>query len=460
MSDFTQDLVYAMRRLRAAPAFALTAILTMALGIGANTAIFSIVNGVLLRPLPFPDPDQLYTVYTANRTGHLLQASVSPVDLDDWRASRHAIVDLGGYYYSEGSTGVDLTGRGAPRRLSAVFVTPGFFTTLGVTARAGRLPQDHELVRGGHDRVVMLSSSFWQREFGGSPAIVGTTLTLDGEPYDVLGVLPESMRFPTAEADVFVPYSTIPDSGIPRLRQVRVLDVIGRAGPGVTRDAVTAEMMGITAGLAAQYPEDRAWNAATVLPLADVVSGPVRAGLLVLAGAVGLGPADFERQCGRTPAGASDGPWPRNRRAPGAWRAARTGNPATAHRKRSGLARGRRDRDRRGEARHRGIPRPRRRPVAPRLRSDPRRHRPGLRLRGVASRRRAVRDRAGLAVVARRRDAAVARHGPLGRGLHESSRPCGPRRRRNRDRDGACRRRRPDEPQFPGAARRGPGLPP
>ena len=219
MSEFTQDLVYAMRRLRAAPAFALTAILTMALGIGANTAIFSIVNGVLLRPLPFPDPDRLYAVYTANRTGHLLQASVSPVDLDDWRASRHAIVDLGGYYYSEGSTGVDLTGRGAPRRLSAVFVTPGFFTTLGVTARAGRLPQEHELVRGGHDRVVMLTSSFWQREFGGSAAIVGTTLTLDGEPYDVLGVLPESMRFPTAEADVFVPYSTIPDSGIPRLRR-------------------------------------------------------------------------------------------------------------------------------------------------------------------------------------------------------------------------------------------------
>jgi predicted permease len=288
MEDLRRDLAYALRRLRAAPAFAITAVLTMALGIGANTAIFSIVNGVLLRPLPFHDPDRLYAVYSANRTGGMLQASVSAVDLDDWRAGRRSIDDLGGYFYGEGSTGVDLIGRGNPRRLSAVFVTPGFFSALGVTPQAGRLPREDEMVRGGHDTVVLLTAGFWTREFGASPSIVGSTLTLNGVPYDVLGVLPETFRFPTGDADVFVPYSTIPDTAIPRIRPVRVLNVIARAAPGITGDAVRAEMMGITTRLAAQYPEDRAWDAATVVPLAEVVTGPVRQGLLVLAGAVGL----------------------------------------------------------------------------------------------------------------------------------------------------------------------------
>jgi predicted permease len=288
MKDFRNDLAYAFRRLRAAPAFAVTAVLTMALGIGANTAIFSIVNGVLLRPLPFPHPASLYAVYSANRTANQLQASVSAVDLDDWRAQRHAIDDLGGYWYGEGSSGVDLTGRGEPKRLSAVFVTPGFFSTLGVQARAGRLPREDEMVRGGPDKVVVLTSGFWAREFGESPSVVGSTITLSGVPYDVLGVLPADMRFPSGNADVFVPFSTIPDSGIPRIRPVRVLNVIGRAASGVSREGVVAEMLVITGRLATQYSSDRAWDAATVVPLAEVVSGPVRPALLVLAGAVGL----------------------------------------------------------------------------------------------------------------------------------------------------------------------------
>src|SRR3989442_15436082 len=106
-------------------------------------------------------------VYSANRTGARLEAGVSPVDLDDWRARRHRIEDLGGYFFAEGSSGVDLTGRGDPRRLSTVFVTPGFFTTLKISAVNGRLPREEEMVRGGHDRVVLLTYSFWQREFGG-----------------------------------------------------------------------------------------------------------------------------------------------------------------------------------------------------------------------------------------------------------------------------------------------------
>jgi predicted permease len=286
--DIPRDVRYALRRLRASPGFTVAAILTLALGIGANTAIFSIVNGVIFRPLPFPDPERLYAVYSANRTADMLQAPVSAVDLDDWRAQRQQIEDLGGYFYAEGSTGIDLTGRGDPRRLSVLFFSPGFFTALRAQTLHGRLPLEHEMVRGGSDRVVLLSHGFWMTEFGGSPAVVGSGLTLGGTPYQVLGVLPPDMRFPTERADVFVPYSTIPDSGIPRLRQVRTLAVVARARPGVAHEAVRTEMNVIAQRLAQLYPDDRAWDAATVLPLHDVVTGVVRRPLLVLLAAVGF----------------------------------------------------------------------------------------------------------------------------------------------------------------------------
>lgn len=282
------DVKYAIRRLRATPGFTTAAILTLALGIGATTAIFSIVNGVLFRPLPFPDPERLFAVYSANRTADLMRASVSAVDLDDWRAQRQQVEDLGGYFYAEGSTGIDLTGRGEPRRLSVVFFTPGFFSALRPRTLHGRLPLDNEMVRGGNDRVVLLSHAFWMNEFGGSETDVGSSLTLGGVPYRVLGVLPAEMRFPTDRADVFVPYSTIPDTAIPRLRQVRTLAVVARARPGVSHEAVQAETNVIARRLAAQYSEDRAWDATTVAPLHEVVTGAVRRPLLVLLGAVGF----------------------------------------------------------------------------------------------------------------------------------------------------------------------------
>jgi predicted permease len=288
MGELLQDVRYAFRRLRAAPGWAAVAVLTLALGIGANTAIFSVVRSVLLRPLPFPEAHQLYAVYSANRTAGLLRASVSPVDLDDWRAGRQSIADLGGFWYADGSSGVDLTGRGAPRRLATVFATAGFFSTLAVPPLEGRLPREDELARGGADRVVVLSHRFWIQEFAGARDVIGTALTLGGSPYVVVGVLPPGFRYPSTNAEIYVPYSTIPDSSIPRLRQVRVLNVIARAAPGISADAVRSELAAITSRLAAQYPEDRAWDAATVVPLSDVIVGPVRDSLLVLLGAVGL----------------------------------------------------------------------------------------------------------------------------------------------------------------------------
>jgi predicted permease len=284
--DLRMDVGYALRALRRAPGFAFTAILTLAIGIGANTAIFSVVDRVLLRALPFPQPEALYRVWSSNVTDGQPRGAVSPVDLDDWRAQRQVIQDIGGYWYAAGGSGIDLLGRGEPQRLSAVFTTAGFYGTLGILPAIGRVPREDELVRGGRDRVVVLSHAFWMREFGGDQGVVGRSLTLGSESYEVLGVMPASLQYPAAEVDVYVPYSTIPETSIPRLRPVRVLDVVARARPGITESQLRAELGAIAARLAQTYPEDASWGAVTVVPLREATTGDVRRGLLLLFGAV------------------------------------------------------------------------------------------------------------------------------------------------------------------------------
>ncbi len=286
MSELRQDIVYAMRKLRSSPVFTITAIVTLALGIGANTAIFSLVNGVLLRPLPFPNPEQLYRVWSANRTASSFNAPVSAPDLDDWRAQRKTLADIGGYYFAEGGSGLDFTSAGDPQRLSAVFVSPGFFHVLDVKPALGRLPREDEMVRGGADKVAVLTNAFWRRQFAASRGVLDSAITLNGDPYTVLGVMPAGFGYPTDHADIFVPYSTIPDNAIPRLRFVRILDVIARSRPGVSASSVQAELQAITKRLAQQYQEDAPWDGATVQALAESITGPVRRGLLVLFAAV------------------------------------------------------------------------------------------------------------------------------------------------------------------------------
>ncbi|HEX6316521.1 MAG TPA: ABC transporter permease [Gemmatimonadaceae bacterium] len=288
VNELRQDIAYGFRTLRRAPTFTLTAILTIALGVGANTAIFSVVHGIVFKPLPFPQPEQLVRVWSANPGADSRNAPVSPVDLDDWRAQRTQLADIGGWWFADGGSGVDITGSGDPQRLSVAFVTPGFFPTLGVQPLVGRLPREDEMVRGGDDRVVVLAHGFWQRRFGAARGVVDSTITLNGEPYRVVGVMKLDMRFPSERVEAWIPYSTIPDQSIPRLRAVRVLDVVARMKDGVSLAQASHEMNTITRRLGALYPEDANWNAATVMPLADAITGNVRRGLIALLGAVGF----------------------------------------------------------------------------------------------------------------------------------------------------------------------------
>ncbi|HEX8942713.1 MAG TPA: ABC transporter permease [Gemmatimonadaceae bacterium] len=284
-----QDIRYAFRTLGKNPAFTLVAILTLALGIGANAAIFSVVNGVLLKPLPFPLPEQLLRVWQdESSSGTTIPGPVSAVNLDDWRARRRVLADIAGYFYREGQSGTDLTAMGEPQHLDAAFVSPGFWTTLAVKPQLGRVPRDDEMVRGSNDRLVVLSYAFWQRQFGGESSVIGRRLTLGGDSYEVVGVMPASFQFPAPQVEVFIPYSTIPDDAIPRLRPVRSLDVVARMKPGVTIAQANAEMNSITRGLAEEYADDKNLGGASVAPLHDSIVGKVRVGLLVLLGAVGF----------------------------------------------------------------------------------------------------------------------------------------------------------------------------
>ena len=288
MSELRQDLAYGLRTLRRAPTFTLTAILTIALGVGANTAIFSVVHGIVFKPLPFPQPEQLVRVWSANPGADSRQAPVSVLDLDDWRAQRSRIADIGGWWFADGGSGVDLTGTGDPQRLSVAFVTPGFFPTLGVRPLLGRLPREDEMVRGGDDKVIVLTHGFWQRRFGSDSSLVSKTITLNGEPYRVTGVMRPDMRFPSDRVEAWIPYSTIPDAAIPHVRPVRILDVVARMKAGTSVAQASQEMNAITARLAATYPEDANWSEATVMPLTDAITGNVRRGLIALLGAVGF----------------------------------------------------------------------------------------------------------------------------------------------------------------------------
>src|SRR6185437_3543901 len=289
LTAWRDDLRYALRTLRKNPAFSVVAILTLALGIGMNGAIFSVVDGVLLQPLPFPQPDRVVRLWQVEKSngGHE-RGVVSAVNLDDWRARQHAFADIGGYFYREGMSGTDLEGIGEPQRLATAFVTPGFWNALRVAPARGRVPRDDEMVRGSNDRLVVLSDAFWRREFGGSASAIGRRVKLGNESYEIVGVMPPSFRFPAPNVDVYIPYSTIPDDAIPRLRVVRILEIVGRLRPNVTVAQANADINAVTRGLAEQYPADKTLGAADVAPLRDAMVGSVRTGLLLLLGAVGF----------------------------------------------------------------------------------------------------------------------------------------------------------------------------
>ena len=284
IDELRQDLTYAFRSLRAAPGFTLVALLTLAIGIGANTAIFSVVRGVLLRPLPFPAAERVVRVWQASRANNQPRERMSEPTFRDIRAATRAFASMGLYWYSGGG-GIDLTSNGTPQRLEAAYVSDGFFETLRTPALLGRTLRPEENVHG-NDRVVILSHGFWRRRFAGDRQILGRQLTLDGDPYTVVGVMPPDFTYPAERLDVWVPLTQITEDESPRLRVNRFLDVVARLAPGTTLMQARTDLSAIVGRLAQQYPEDKLYPDVTIAPIRDAITGEVRTPLLVLLGAV------------------------------------------------------------------------------------------------------------------------------------------------------------------------------
>jgi putative ABC transport system permease protein len=277
MGTLWNDLRYALRVMSKNPGFTLIAIITLALGIGANTAIFTVVNAVLLRPLAFHDPSRL--VIAAEKSQYPT-ISTSYENYVDWRDQSHSFESLEA---TRGAT-ITLTGSGEAERLNARYATAGLFPLLGVDAIAGRTFRADE-DRAGGAPVVLLSYGLWQRRFGGASDTVSRSIVLDSQPYTVVGVLPKGFEL-LQPADVFLPFTpwakTLPDD---RNWHPGII-AVGRLKPGVSREQARGEMVGITKRLEEQYPIYNTGTSADVIGLQDRLVQNVRPALLLLLGAV------------------------------------------------------------------------------------------------------------------------------------------------------------------------------
>src|SRR5258706_6718380 len=272
-----QDLVYAARVLRKNPGFTCTAVITLALGVGANTAIFSVVNAVLLRPLPFPAEDRLVMIYATNtKSGDTTDVASYP-DYQDWsRAS--SFESLGAL--TGGS--VTVTGSGTAEYVSGARVTPTLFETLGVQPVIGRGFTASEQVAGA-PHVVVLSDGYWRREFGGTPSAIGQTLRINEAQYTIVGVMPPEFRLSLGVPEqLYVPLTVDPS------RNHGFLRVIGRLRSGTSVATAQTEMTLLTGPSAKAYPKTNQYVGANVMPLVDALAANVRTGLLIMVGVVAV----------------------------------------------------------------------------------------------------------------------------------------------------------------------------
>jgi predicted permease len=278
----TQDVRFGLRMLRGSPTFTAAAVMTLAAGIGANTAIFSLVNGVLLRPLPYPSPSQLVSLDESKP--NFPRGSVSYPNFLDWQHDNQtfsAMAVARNYAFT-------LTGAGGAERLNAVFVTSDFFPMFGVRAAPGRLFASGEDGIGGA-AVALISEGLWQGRFGKAPEVIGKPITLDGHVFTVVGVIPAGADVARARpADVYVPIGQWTNYALRKRGAGLGIHGVGRLKPGVTLEEARADMDRVTRNLAAAFPDDDTGIGASVTPLADDMVGTVRPYLWSLAGAVGL----------------------------------------------------------------------------------------------------------------------------------------------------------------------------
>jgi putative ABC transport system permease protein len=277
-----QDAHCGLRMLRKNAGFATVAISTLALGIGANTAIFSVIQGVLLSPLPYNDPDRIVLVLESNPARGFPQFSVSPPNYMDWKKDSTSFEQIASIARGD----FNYTGGAEPERISGARVGSSFFTVMGATPAIGRtfLPEDDVMGKAG---VVVLSYGLWTRRFGSDPQVIGKSLALDGQSYRVVGVMQDGFQFPRG-VDLWLPSEFDADALGPGARGAHYLRVMARLKPGVSMEKAQSEMVAISKRLEQQYPKTNTGWTAKLLSLNEATVGNVRPTLLVLFGAVGF----------------------------------------------------------------------------------------------------------------------------------------------------------------------------
>jgi putative ABC transport system permease protein len=286
-----QDIGYALRMMRKHPAFTTVALLTLVIAIAANTAIFSIVNAVLLKPFPYPDPDRVVFLFERNLKRAENSAFVSPPAFAEWRDEDRRAGDGGAFTAMAAFTGtsvtlVDESGRGV-MQINGNLVTTGFFEVLDVSPQLGRLfsAQDD---RSADDAAppIIISDGFWRRRFGGDPGVIGHTLRLDDRPHVIVGVLPASFRLLRRD-DIYQPYVFSPSELTPNMRGARFLFTIARVKPTLSLTQAEDHFTRLLRGLAERNKTSKDWTA-TMLPLREHVVGGFRTSVWLLMGAVGF----------------------------------------------------------------------------------------------------------------------------------------------------------------------------
>lgn len=281
METLTKDLRYGVRSLLKHPGFTCIAVLTLALGIGANTAIFSLVNAVLLRALPFREPDRLVMVWEDASFAGFPRNTPAPANYADWKAQNQVFEDMATF----DQRSFNLTGDGEPEKVQAYGVTANFFGLLGIKPVLGRaiLPEEDQPQA---NKVVMLSYSLWQQRYGGEQSVIGRELLLSGEKYTVVGVMPAGFQFMESYIKVWVPIAFTSEELAQR--GGHYLTVFARMKPGVTLAQANADIQTIQQRIAHDYPDQAAKLGAYVIPLRDQLAGDARRPLLVLLVAVGF----------------------------------------------------------------------------------------------------------------------------------------------------------------------------
>ena len=274
-----RNLRLAMRSLAKAPAFSITVILTLALGIGANSAVFSAIDAVLLRPLPFPNGDALLVITQAQRKSP--EPSVAPVRLEDWNRLNRTLLGITGYYAQDSS---ELSGE-LPERLKCEFVAPRFLQVLGISPALGRdfTPQEEHY---GGPNAAIVSDRLWHRRFNGTPGVLGKTLRFGRTSFPIIGVMAPSFRFPDRDADVWM--VSAPDYPYARSRELTWFTAIGRLKPGVTLGQARADLNTVQADLARQFPKPDADISPRLDLLKESTVGGVKRSLWILFGSVSL----------------------------------------------------------------------------------------------------------------------------------------------------------------------------